>query len=125
MPLAPMGTAEILDKLWPISNIIKLKIIRKRRQFPIQLVGSRIVAVLIFPDIAADIMRILKKKGEVKVFAEDYKVFSAGKSDIKKNQERLFLCKCYENEKEIIPPALNYTGGKGCGQGGGFVLWWL
>ena len=60
MPLAPMGTAEILDKLWPISNIIKLKIIRKRRQFPIQLVGSRIVAVLILPDIAADIIRIFK-----------------------------------------------------------------
>ncbi len=59
-----------------------------------------------------DIMRILEKKGEVKVFAEDYKVFSAGKSDIKKNQERLFLCKCYENEKEVIPSALNYTGGK-------------
>lgn len=59
-----------------------------------------------------DIMRILQKKGTVKVFTEDYKVFSTGKSDIKDNQERLFLCKCYECEKEIIPSALNYTGGK-------------
>lgn len=59
-----------------------------------------------------DIMRILKRKGEVKVFAEDYKAFSTGKSDIKANQERLFLCICYNEEKEIIPSALNYTGGK-------------
>lgn len=59
-----------------------------------------------------DIMRILQKKGTVKVFTEDYKAFSTGKSDIKDNQERLFLCTCYECEKEIIPSALNYTGGK-------------
>lgn len=59
-----------------------------------------------------DIMRILQKKGTVKVFIEDYKAFSTGKSDIKDNQERLFLCTCYECEKEIIPSALNYTGGK-------------
>ncbi|MDE6312721.1 MAG: Dam family site-specific DNA-(adenine-N6)-methyltransferase [Lachnospiraceae bacterium] len=59
-----------------------------------------------------DIMRILQKKGIVKVFTEDYKAFSTGKSDIKDNQERLFLCTCYESEKEIIPSALNYTGGK-------------
>lgn len=59
-----------------------------------------------------DIMRILQKKGTVKVFTEDYKAFSTGKSDIKDNQERVFLCKCYECEKEIIPSALNYTGGK-------------
>lgn len=59
-----------------------------------------------------DIMRILNKKGTVKVFAEDYKVFSAGKSDIKANQERLFLCVCNDDEKKVIPSALNYTGGK-------------
>lgn len=59
-----------------------------------------------------DIMRILQKKGKVKVFTEDYKVFSTGKSDIKDNQERLFLCVCYEADKEVIPSALNYTGGK-------------
>ncbi|MBK5898436.1 Dam family site-specific DNA-(adenine-N6)-methyltransferase [Catonella massiliensis] len=59
-----------------------------------------------------DIMRILRKKGEVKIFAEDYKAFSTGKSDIKTNQERLFLCICSNEEKEVIPSALNYTGGK-------------
>ena len=41
-----------------------------------------------------DIYRILNKKGSVKVFAEDYKPFSTGKSDIENNQERLFLCIC-------------------------------
>lgn len=59
-----------------------------------------------------DIMRILQKKGEVKIFAEDYKAFSTGKSDIKANQERLFLCICHSEKKEIVPSALNYTGGK-------------
>lgn len=59
-----------------------------------------------------DIMRILQKKGTIKVFVEDHKAFSTGKSDIKENQERLFLCTCYEADKEIIPSALNYTGGK-------------
>lgn len=59
-----------------------------------------------------DIMRILQKKGRVKVFSEDYKAFSAGKSDIKGNLERLFLCICEDTEKEIIPSALNYMGGK-------------
>ncbi len=59
-----------------------------------------------------DIMRILQKKGTVKIFTEEYKAFSTGKSDIRDNQERLFLCTCYECEKEMIPSALNYTGGK-------------
>lgn len=59
-----------------------------------------------------DIIRILEKKGTVKVFEEAYKAFSTGKSDIQENKERLFLCKCYEMEKELIPSALNYTGGK-------------
>ena len=39
-----------------------------------------------------DIMRILKNKGSVKVFAESYKPFTTGKSDIVENEERLFLC---------------------------------
>lgn len=60
----------------------------------------------------ADILRILEKKGRVKVFSEDYKAFSTGKSDIQENQERLFLCECYESGKEKIPSPLNYTGGK-------------
>ena len=59
-----------------------------------------------------DMMRILSKKGKVKVFSEDYKAFSTGKSDIQANQERLFLCICNNERKEVIPSALNYTGGK-------------
>lgn len=43
----------------------------------------------------SDIMRILNNKGDVKVFEEDYKPFTTGKSDIKGNKERLFLCECY------------------------------
>ena len=42
-----------------------------------------------------DIMRILEQKGEVKVFSESYKAFTTGKSDIDDNQERLFLCRCF------------------------------
>lgn len=42
-----------------------------------------------------DIMRILQKKGCVKVFSESYKAFSAGKSNIEDNKERLFLCECF------------------------------
>ena len=41
-----------------------------------------------------DILRILNNKGQVKVFSENYKAFSTGKSDIEDNQERLFLCIC-------------------------------
>lgn len=41
-----------------------------------------------------DIFRILHNKGKVKVFSEDYKAFTTGKSDIENNQERLFLCIC-------------------------------
>ncbi len=60
-----------------------------------------------------DIMRILSRKGRVKVFSADYRAFSAGKSDIKDNAERLFLCECYDyKQKELIQSPLNYTGGK-------------
>ncbi|WP_196243030.1 DNA adenine methylase [Ruminococcus flavefaciens] len=40
------------------------------------------------------INEILQKKGRLQVFEESYKAFSAGKSDIKDNAERLFLCTC-------------------------------
>lgn len=62
-----------------------------------------------------DIISILEKRGTVKIFSEDYKAFSTGKSYIKGNQERLFLCICHEppeKEWKIIPSAMNYTGGK-------------
>lgn len=45
-----------------------------------------------------DIMRILQKKGTVKVFEESYKAFTTGKSDIPENAERLFLCTCFNEE---------------------------
>lgn len=62
-----------------------------------------------------EIMDILSKKGEVKVFEEDYKMFTTGSTEIDDNKERLFLCICREDErphKDIIPSPLNYTGGK-------------
>lgn len=46
-----------------------------------------------------DIMRILQSKGTVKVFSENYKAFSAGKSNIADNAERLFLCTCFSEEQ--------------------------
>lgn len=61
----------------------------------------------------ADIMRILSRKGRVKVFSESYRAFSAGKSNITGNEERLFLCECYDyKQKELIQSPLNYMGGK-------------
>jgi len=39
-----------------------------------------------------NIIEILKTRGEVIVFSENYKAFTTGKSDIKENAERLFLC---------------------------------
>jgi adenine-specific DNA-methyltransferase len=59
-----------------------------------------------------DIMRILSAKGEVKIFTQGYKPFSAGKSDIDEHEERLFLCICEPKEHRIIQSPLNYTGGK-------------
>ena len=41
-----------------------------------------------------DIIKILNKKGRVQIFEENYKPFTTGKSDIKNNVERLFLCIC-------------------------------
>ncbi|MEE0732076.1 MAG: DNA adenine methylase [Acutalibacteraceae bacterium] len=43
-----------------------------------------------------DILRVLREKGSVKVFSESYKAFTTGKSDIDDNEERLFLCKCFD-----------------------------
>ena len=57
-----------------------------------------------------DILEILGKKGKVKVFEEEYKMFSTGKSNVKGNKERLFLCEVEENK--IVSSPFNYTGGK-------------
>lgn len=40
------------------------------------------------------ILEILKEKGSVEVFCESYKPFSAGKSSVQDNAERLFICVC-------------------------------
>ncbi|MDR1747625.1 MAG: Dam family site-specific DNA-(adenine-N6)-methyltransferase [Spirochaetaceae bacterium] len=60
----------------------------------------------------ADIMCILSAKGEVKIFTQDYKPFSTGKSSIDEHEERLFLCTCRPKERNLIQSPLNYTGGK-------------
>ena len=61
-----------------------------------------------------DIIRILSKKGKVIIFESDYKSFSTGKSDIRDNKERLFLCEVFSGEKKKlnISCPFNYTGGK-------------
>ena len=61
-----------------------------------------------------DIMRILSTKGKVTIFESNYKSFSTGKSNIKDNKERLFLCEVFSEEKKKmnIPCPFNYTGGK-------------
>ena len=46
----------------------------------------------------ADILRILRTRGEVRVFSEAYRAFSAGQSDIEDHAERLFLCICDDGE---------------------------
>lgn len=40
------------------------------------------------------ILDTLGKKGNVKVFSEDYRSFTTGRSEIEDNKERLFLCIC-------------------------------
>ena len=61
-----------------------------------------------------NIMRILSTKGKVTIFESNYKSFSTGKSNIKDNKERLFLCEVFSEEKKKmnIPCPFNYTGGK-------------
>ena len=68
----------------------------------------------------ADIIRVLEKKGRVKIFEFDHKNFSSGKSKNQFNKERIFICfvgekkkfniKVSENQKVKSP--LNYIGGK-------------
>lgn len=66
----------------------------------------------------AAILRALRGKGEVTVFHCDHKAFTTGKSDREDNVERIFLCKCKEDElaKDLsagyVCSPLNYTGGK-------------
>ena len=41
-----------------------------------------------------DIINILEAKGKIKVFSMNFKAFSAGKSNINDNAERIFFCEC-------------------------------
>lgn len=72
-----------------------------------------------------EIENILSEKGEVKIFEQDYKYFTTGKSEIEGHKERIFLCKVFKKEenkifknssetinKDVIKSPLNYTGGK-------------
>ncbi len=61
-----------------------------------------------------DILRILKKKGKVTIFEEEHKAFSTGKSNIKENKERLFLCEIFSKKEKKLKIAcpFNYIGGK-------------
>lgn len=59
-----------------------------------------------------EIMRILSSKGTVRVFSKKYKAFTAGKSEIRENEERLFLCGCYGFGGNPIRSPFNCIGGK-------------
>lgn len=45
-----------------------------------------------------DILHILSQKGSVKVFEENYKAFTTGRSNLPEHTERLFLCTCFQEE---------------------------
>lgn len=68
----------------------------------------------------SQILEILGKKGEVKVFEQDYSLFNTGKTKLEDHKERLFLCIVGQNKNEyvanniseLVKSPLNYTGGK-------------
>ena len=68
----------------------------------------------------SQILEILSKKGEVKVFEQEYAVFNTGKTKLNDHKERLFLCIVGENNNinissrtsKLVKSPLNYTGGK-------------
>ncbi|MGN1414348.1 MAG: DNA adenine methylase [Anaerovoracaceae bacterium] len=63
-----------------------------------------------------DIIRVLSKKGDVKVYSKKYKAFTTGKSENDANEERLFVCTVFSDKKNerkgYVKSPLNYTGGK-------------
>lgn len=64
-----------------------------------------------------DIIRILKTRGDVKIYSKKYKAFTTGKSNNQTNEERLFVCTVKQpvfiSAKKIYTKSpLNYTGGK-------------
>lgn len=62
------------------------------------------------------IMSVLSKRGEVSVFSTEHRAFSAGKSHISGNEERIFLCRIKQRKaarEGFVESPLNYVGGKG------------
>lgn len=63
-----------------------------------------------------EIMKILSKRGEVRVYSQKYKAFTTGKSKNNQNEERLFVCTVDRKEgikkEDLVKSPLNYTGGK-------------
>lgn len=68
----------------------------------------------------SQILDILEKKGEVRVFEQEHTLFNTGKTKLDDHKERLFLCvvgqkekkHVVNNTKELVKSPLNYTGGK-------------
>lgn len=65
------------------------------------------------------ILEVLRKKGKVKVFEQDYALFTTGKTKMENHKERLFLCIVGEEDvkkknvtERFVKSPLNYTGGK-------------
>lgn len=69
-----------------------------------------------------DILSILEKRGDVKIFETDFNYFSAGKTNLDNHKERIFLCRVNKDKKKsksqrkdidsFVKSPLNYTGGK-------------
>lgn len=61
-----------------------------------------------------EILKSLRKKGEVYVFDTPYTPFTTGKTFISDHRELLYLCKVFRDKKDdnYIKSAMNYTGGK-------------
>ena len=62
------------------------------------------------------ILSVLSEKGEVSVYSTQHRAFSAGKSHIEDNEERVFLCAVRQKrtrKTSYIQSPLNYIGGKG------------
>lgn len=71
-----------------------------------------------------EILEILNKKGNVKVYEKDFSYFTTGKSKIDNHKERIFFCDTRNNKTnndsiwlegvayDIVKSPLNYVGGK-------------
>ncbi len=65
------------------------------------------------------ILEILQRKGQVKIFEQEHTLFNTGKTKLENHKERLFLCVVGKKTKRVIKEnnkptqsPLNYTGGK-------------